>query len=167
MRGIVSLAAALALPASLPNGDPFPARDLIIFLTFFVIATTLVGQGLTLAPLIRKLHVGAGFTMDEEQQHIRTAITAAALNAVDSHLKQANAPAEWAEHLRREIADQVMLAAPGGIEPTPKDAMLRELRCVAIAAKRRELIRLWRENEISDEAMRHQEEILDYQEAQL
>jgi Na+/H+ antiporter len=48
MRGIVSLAAALALPAVLPNGEPFPARDLIIFLTFFVIATTLVGQGLTL-----------------------------------------------------------------------------------------------------------------------
>jgi CPA1 family monovalent cation:H+ antiporter len=167
MRGIVSLAAALALPTALPSGDPFPARDLIIFLTFFVIATTLVGQGLTLAPLIRKLKVGAGYTMDEEQEHIRTAITAAAVGAIDAHLAQANAPAEWAEHLRREIADQVTLAAPGGLQPTAKDAMLRELRCIAIAAKRRELIRLWRENEISDEVMRHHEEILDYQEAQL
>ena len=51
MRGIVSLAAALALPATLPNGEAFPARDLIILITFFVIAAPLVGQGLTLAPL--------------------------------------------------------------------------------------------------------------------
>ena len=45
--------------------------------------------------------------------------------------------------------------------------MLRQLRRVVIEAERKELIRLWRGNEISDEVMRHQEEILDYQEAQL
>jgi NhaP-type Na+/H+ or K+/H+ antiporter len=43
MRGIVSLPAALALPAVLPNGEPFPTRDFIIFITFFVIAATVVG----------------------------------------------------------------------------------------------------------------------------
>jgi len=53
MRGIVSLAAALALPVTLANGQPFPQRDLIIFLTFIVIAVTLVVQGLSLPPLIR------------------------------------------------------------------------------------------------------------------
>lgn len=167
MRGIVSLAAALALPATLPNGEAFPARDLIIFLTFFVIATTLVGQGLTLAPLIRKLKVGSDWSMLEEQRRVRSAMSSAAMSAIDTHLAQANAPSGWADALRAEIADRVALAAPEGLEHTSKDDLLLELRRIAIAAERKELIRLWRENEISDEVMRHQEEILDYQEAQL
>jgi monovalent cation/hydrogen antiporter len=55
MRGVVSLAAALALPEALDNGSRFPQRDLIIFLTFSVIVVTLVLQGVTLPPLIRAL----------------------------------------------------------------------------------------------------------------
>ncbi|MGZ3159744.1 MAG: Na+/H+ antiporter [Burkholderiaceae bacterium] len=167
MRGIVSLAAALALPATLPDGSPFPARDLIIFVTFFVIATTLVGQGLTLTPLIRKLKVGIDWSMGEEQQHVRTAMSAAAINAIDLHLAKAQVPSEWADQLRIEIANRVALTASEGLEQTPKDALLLQLRRAAIKAERKELIRLWRENEISDDVMRHQEEILDYQEAQL
>ena len=53
MRGVVSLAIALSIPETLPDGSPFPGADLIIFLTFCVILVTLVGQGLTLPPLIR------------------------------------------------------------------------------------------------------------------
>jgi len=167
MRGIVSLAAALALPAALPNGDPFPARDLIIFLTFFVIAATLVGQGLTLAPLIRRLKVGSDWSMADEQRQVRAAMSTAAIAAIDGHVAQAKAPPEWADRLRSEIAERVALSAPEGLQQTPRDQLLRQLRRIAIDAERRELIRLWRENEISDEVMRHQEEILDYQEAQL
>jgi hypothetical protein len=69
--------------------------------------------------------------------------------------------------LRAEIAERVASAAPEGVEPTPRERLLKELRRVAIDAERAELIRLWRENEIGDEVLRHQEEILDYQEAQL
>ncbi len=167
MRGIVSLAAALALPATLPDGQPFPARDLIIFLTFFVIAATLIGQGLTLTPLIRMLKVGSDWSMVEEQQLVRTAMSAAAVVAVNAHLARANAPREWGDLLRAEIAERLALAAPEGLEQTPRDKLLGELRRIAIEAERRELIRLWRENEIGDEVMRHQEELLDYQEAQL
>jgi Na+/H+ antiporter len=58
MRGVVSLAAALALPETQPDGQPFSGRSLIQFLTFAVIFTTLVGQGLTLPLLIRGLGVG-------------------------------------------------------------------------------------------------------------
>jgi monovalent cation/hydrogen antiporter len=167
MRGIVSLAAALALPAVLPNGDAFPARDLIIFLTYFVIATTLIGQGLTLTPLIRRLKVGSDWSMLEEQQHVRSAMSAAAVAAIDAHLAAAGAPREWAEQLRREVAEHVALTAPEGLQQTPQDELLKQLRRLVIKAERRELIRLWRENEISDDVMRHQEELLDYQEAQL
>ena len=167
MRGIVSLAAALALPTVLPGGEPFPARDLIIFLTFFVIATTLIGQGLTLTPLIRKLKVGVDWSVMEEQQLVRSAVGAAAIAAIDAHLAHAGAPLESADHLRAEIADRMTLTAPEGSKPAPKDALPLQLRRIAIKAEREELLRLWRENEISDEVMRHHEEILDYQEAQL
>jgi Na+/H+ antiporter len=57
MRGAVSLAAALALPLTTDAGAPFPERDLIIFLTFTVILSTLLLQGLTLPLLIRRLDV--------------------------------------------------------------------------------------------------------------
>src|SRR3954465_192501 len=79
MRGVISLAAALALPLTTESGAPFPARDLILFLTFCVILVTLVGQGLTLAPLIRRLGVHAdGAAAEEEEAEARTrAITAA------------------------------------------------------------------------------------------
>src|SRR3712207_922877 len=62
MRGAVSLAMALAVPLSTQTGDPFPGRDLILFLTFSVILATLVLQGLTLGPLISFLLslLGAG-----------------------------------------------------------------------------------------------------------
>ena len=61
MRGVVALAAAMSLPEKLANGDPFPQRNLIIFLTFSVILVTLVLQGLTLPALIRWLGL-AGFS---------------------------------------------------------------------------------------------------------
>ena len=55
VRGIVSLAAALAIPLTTESGQPFPDRDLILFLTFAVILVTLVGQGLMLPAVIRVL----------------------------------------------------------------------------------------------------------------
>lgn len=167
MRGIVSLAAALALPVTLPNGEAFPHRDLIIFLAFFVIAATLIGQGLSLPLLIRKLKVGSSWNIHSEQQRVRGAMSAAALSAIDRIMSAEGAPAEWADQLRGEIADRIRLAAPDGIEQTPRSELVLRLRQAAILAERKELIRLWQNNEISDEVMHHLEEILDYQGAHL
>jgi CPA1 family monovalent cation:H+ antiporter len=167
MRGIVSLAAALALPATLPDGSPFPHRDLVVFLTFFVIAATLIGQGLSLPALIRRLKVGSDWSMRAEQQRVRAAMSGAALAAIDEIIGREGAPAEWAERLRQEIAERIALAAPDGLEVTPRSELVARLRHAALLAERRELIRLWRDNEISDEVMHHLEEILDYQEAHL
>jgi CPA1 family monovalent cation:H+ antiporter len=63
MRGVVSLAAALALPFHTADGRPFPGRNLILFLSFAVIFATLVGQGLTLPLVIRLL----GASVPEEE----------------------------------------------------------------------------------------------------
>ena len=57
MRGVVSLAAALAIPVALPSGEPFPYRDLVILLAFGIVFVTLVGQGLTLPALIKALRL--------------------------------------------------------------------------------------------------------------
>ena len=59
MRGVVSSAAALALPVALPSGEPFPQRDLVILLVFGIVFVTLVGQGLTLPALIKVLRIRA------------------------------------------------------------------------------------------------------------
>lgn len=167
MRGIVSLAAALALPATLPGGGAFPHRDLIVFLTFFVIAVTLVGQGLTLPALIRRLKVGSDWSIEAESRHVRAAMSAAAIAAIDDLVAREGAPAAWADPLRAEIRERIILAAPQGLEPNPQAALAMRLRQAAIRAERAELIRLWRDNEISDEVMHHLEEILDYQEAHI
>jgi monovalent cation/hydrogen antiporter len=167
MRGIVSLAAALALPLTLPDGSPFPRRDLIVFLTFVVIVTTLVGQGLTLAPLIRWLKVGSTWSVTREQLRMRAAMSSAALAAIDQALAQEGVPQAWAEGLKAEIADRAALAASDASELTPRMELVHRLRHAALQAERRELIRLWRENQISDEVMHHLTELLDYEQAHL
>ncbi|WP_317162858.1 Na+/H+ antiporter [Sphingobacteruim zhuxiongii] len=68
MRGVVSLAAALAIPLTLPNGEAFPYRNLILFITFVVILLTLVVQGLTLPYLIDKTKLFVGLESDEERE---------------------------------------------------------------------------------------------------
>lgn len=83
LRGVVSLAAALALPLTVAGGAPFPERDLILFLTFCVILATLVGQGLLLPPLIRRLGVTADDSAEREEAEARRRAIEAALLRLD------------------------------------------------------------------------------------
>ena len=84
MRGAVSLAAALALPLETHAGAPLPERDLILFLTFAVILVTLVGQGLTLPYLIRRLGVqDDGAEEASEEMRARWIASRAALERID------------------------------------------------------------------------------------
>ena len=171
MRGIVSLAAALALPAVLADGTPFPYRDLIIFFTFVVIAATLVVQGLTLPALIRRLHVGTDWSEQEEQKNARGAMSKAAIAAIDALARQEKAAPDLAGRISAEFAEQAA-GSPNpdgtGASMAAQDAGLAQrLRHAALAAERQELIRLWRENQISDEVLHRFEEDLDYQQAHL
>ena len=84
MRGAVSLAAALALPLTTDAGAPLPGRELIQFITFALILVTVVGQGLTLPWLIRRLGVIEDGTEEErEEVRARLVIARAALDRVD------------------------------------------------------------------------------------
>ncbi len=90
MRGVVALAAAISLPEKMANGQPFPQRNMIIFLTFCVIFTTLVAQGLTLPPLIRALGLSVQ-EEDGEEKGARRKMMQAALERLQS-LRNSDAP---------------------------------------------------------------------------
>lgn len=79
LRGVVSLAAALALPLETERGLPFPYRNLLLFLSFAAILGTLVFQGLTLRPLIRLLRPPVDKSSEEEELHARIHTTEAVL----------------------------------------------------------------------------------------
>ena len=83
LRGAVSLAAALAIPLETDSGAPFPARDLIIFLTFCVILFTLVVQGLTLPWIIERLGLEDDGLEAEEDARARKRAAMAALERLD------------------------------------------------------------------------------------
>ncbi len=87
MRGVVSLAAALSIPVLMNDGTPFPHRNLILFITFIVILVTLVGQGLTLPWLIRKLNIDTDENNIAEQELLlRHRITEASLKHLQERL---------------------------------------------------------------------------------
>ncbi|HEY6967350.1 MAG TPA: Na+/H+ antiporter [Burkholderiales bacterium] len=162
MRGIVSLVAALALPEDIESGAAFPYRDLLIFLTFVVIAATLVLQGLTLTPLIRWLKLGSDPGPHEEHMRARVSLGRAALAAIDRIAARERMPGDLVARVREEFIDRIGAALPQGHQSS--FAFGRDLRLAAVRAERQELIRIWRAGEISDEVLHHLEEELDYEE---
>jgi CPA1 family monovalent cation:H+ antiporter len=172
MRGVVSLAAALSLPLTLPDGQAFPERSLIIFLTFVVILVTLVGQGLTLPLLIRGLGVADDGGGDHEEAHAREAAVAAARGRIEALAE------EWPQH--EELIAQLRVqyghraehlgdhhaAGPTG-EPEQELLDHRIIRRAVIDAEREAVIALRDRGAISDEAMRRVERDLDLEELRL
>src|SRR5215210_1697621 len=100
MRGVISLAAALALPLKTASGTPFPGRDLIIFLTFCVILATLVVQGLSLPALIRALNLEDDGTAEREEIKGRIKVAQAALDRIDELAREEWVREDTAERMR-------------------------------------------------------------------
>ena len=86
MRGVVTVATALALPAVTSAGASFPSRRTVVFVGLVSVLATLVVQGLTLAPLVRRLGVGSDVDVAQETRALRRRATAAALDALRDHL---------------------------------------------------------------------------------
>jgi Na+/H+ antiporter len=82
MRGVVTVATALALPMTVDDGAPFPARNEVVLVALLVVLVTLVGQGLTLAPLIRRLGVAAEGDVRADVRSLQQRVTEAALEQV-------------------------------------------------------------------------------------
>ena len=172
MRGVVALAAAMSLPEKLANGDPFPQRNLIIFLTFSVILVTLVLQGLTLPALIRSLGL-AGFSGPNcEEREARRIMAQTALDRLQQ--TQARDRPEYApiyDELRqhyqhrlallqnRENADQ---DPSSGFYGRSLNLTLELLRCEREAA-----LGLRAQGRINDEVLRVLEHEMDLRETEL
>jgi len=173
IRGAVSLAAALALPFALASGEPFPNRDLILFISFGVIFVTLVGLGLSLPMVIRWLGVtdaGQSEQIAEHQQEIeaRRAALDAALRSLDAMIEKRDLSDEVVNLLRarHEIRASQL---PASLDPATHDvsaagtALTREL----ISAERKFIHVMLREGKITDETRRRIERDLDLEEASL
>ena len=102
MRGVVTLALALAIPTEVEGGGPFPDRNLVVFLAFSVIVVTLVGQGLTLPLVIRRLGVGPTTTGPAgDGRRALARLSEVALDHLDALDPEADGvPAELVERLR-------------------------------------------------------------------
>jgi CPA1 family monovalent cation:H+ antiporter len=167
MRGIVSLAAALALPVALADGTPFPYRDLIVFFTFVIIAVTLVLQGLTLPALIRRLEVGVDWSYREERGNARNAMSKAAMAAIDALAHRESVAPDLAGRISAEFAEKNAAGDADAAVSEAQAEMARRLRHAAVDAERQELIRIWRDSQISDDVLHEFEEELDYRESHL
>jgi monovalent cation/hydrogen antiporter len=165
MRGIVSLAAALALPVTTASGSPFPFRDEIILVTFAVILATLVLQGLSLTPLIRRLELGEDRTLELEEARAREDAARAAIGRLDELASAPWARQEDVNRLRAVYTQRVRLASPielGADAATARaQAAFRRLRHETLSTERRALIALRDQGAISDEILHRLEQELD------
>lgn len=155
MRGVVSLAAALSIPVTLPDGAPFPGRDLVVFAVLCVIVATLVLQGLTLEPLIRRLGIRTDALSEQEERAARIELVRAALE----HLarRRADGLCSGVEIDRAEAAQRARLALLQGqsemrvqLEADRVLAGQRHAQLSLIEAQRAALLELRAREEIND-----------------
>jgi CPA1 family monovalent cation:H+ antiporter len=172
MRGVVSLAAALAVPLTLRNGSPFPARALILFLAFVVILATLVVQGLSLPLLIRWLRIQDDRSMEREERDARLKANQAALAKLNELAERDPAKAEALQRLRVEYEDHIRQLE--GAEPQSAGTPLRlfsseyeRLSYAALKVERMSIIKLRDADVISDEVLRRIQRDIDLAEARL
>lgn len=168
MRGVVSLAAALALPLTIENNIPFPNRDLIIFLTFSVIFSTLVIQGLTLRPLIKFLGVKPDDSEHRDDQEARLRIASSVIEQIEENYSLVG----------DEILNQIKTKYEIRIQRIRKDLNkgkldentileFLQIQQELLNTERRMVIDMKKEGKISAEVLRRIEYELDLEETRL
>jgi monovalent cation/hydrogen antiporter len=172
MRGVVSLAAAFALPLTLSDGNPFPGRNYILFLTFSVILATLVLQGLSLPLVIRKLGITDDGEADEEERRARLEANKAAIELIGKLRASAEFSPDTADRLRAEYderVEQLQLCAenPDDCRGEIATPQYQRLQREALRVERQTIIRLRNERVINDDALRRIQRDLDLAEARL
>jgi CPA1 family monovalent cation:H+ antiporter len=165
MRGIVTLAGALALPLTTAAGAPFPFRAEIILITFSVILATLVLQGLSLTPLIRALKLEEDRTLEQEEMRAREHAATAALARLDELGDDGWSVPEQIDRMRVHYGRRLQRFAQNGTideECTLEAAeAFRRLRHETLMAERVAVIGLRNDGAISDEVLHRLEHELD------
>jgi monovalent cation/hydrogen antiporter len=164
MRGIVTLAAALALPDG--GSDAFPHRDFILFTAFSVVLGTLVVQGMTVGPLMKLVGLRDDGSVDREVRLARAETARAALETVDGAAADHAVLREMIDFLRRKYQARLLRAEQGddALDPAEADGW-RDFGSVqrqAFADERRRLSDLRARGVIGDDAFHRVEEELDW-----
>lgn len=173
VRGVVSLAAALALPDALPGGKPFPSREIIVFATFAIILVTLVFQGLTFPWLVRKLDVRERANHEPLERKTRARLIRAALETVEQHPDTTHLGQSALATVKASLEEQLSsledpsVEALGWSDNHHKLIITRRMRIAAVQAQRRELMRLRTTAEIPDNLVHSLTRELDFEEARL
>jgi len=173
-RGVITLAAAFAIPVSTHAGHGFPDRDLLLFLAYLVVLVTLVGQGVTLGPLLRRLGLGANqVDLARLRNEARTAAGQAALGRLDQLAPEL--PDPLVSEMRRSLNTRLdrysrrlefLEENPDTLRPAGYEAAVRARRDL-IDAQHEELLR-WRDaGRLPDESLRVLQRELDHEERTL
>lgn len=156
MRGIVSLAAVLAIPHNLPGGEAFPNMNLLIYLTYCVIVTTLIAPAVTLSPLIRWLHLSNGDNKMHEEAVGRVRALEEVMRKIEEIKSRENIPDNVFQIFRSQI-DRKLKIVRTQLGDNPYSLLTndyfahKKLALAALQAERETLIWLRRKNEIHDE----------------
>lgn len=167
MRGIVSLAAALALPITFQGGEVFPNRDLIIFITFCVIFSTLVIQGLTLRPLVRLLGITA--VPGEAETTARLKIAFAAIEHIEENYSLSLSD-EVLGQIKKKYELRIQRIIKDNTQSTLTAEQIEEFLRVQhqlVALERKLIIEMRNTGKVDDEVLRRIEYELDLEETRL
>jgi len=173
MRGVVSLAAALSLPLTINGATPFPERNLILFLTFCVILSTLVLQGLSLPYLIRWLGIKPDGTAHKEELAVRMKIATAAITYIEENFSYGVVTDEVLAQIKTKYEIRISrLMKQNGVKAKPRIdeeqvIQFHSLQHELINIERSLVIELRKEGKISDEVLRRLEYELDLEEARV
>jgi monovalent cation/hydrogen antiporter len=174
MRGAVSLAAALALPLTLDSGAPFESRDLIIYLTVAVILVTLVGQGMTLPLVVRRLGLGKHEAWAPDEAVARLAAAQAALDRLEEiEGTEPGVPENVIERLREVYQARfarcvaALSGEDGGVRIEDPLKGYRRLRRELIESERRALLDMRGDGRLKQDLFRRIQGDLDLDEARL
>ncbi|HEX8039699.1 MAG TPA: Na+/H+ antiporter [Chryseosolibacter sp.] len=169
MRGVVSMAAALAIPFMIGTSTPFPNRDLIIFLTFCVIFSTLVLQGLTLRPLIKLLGIQSDGRAHDAELRARVAIASALIEFIEENYSLALTD-EGLNLIKTKYEIRIQRIRKGQTQMNVHETLVEKLHPIQqeLLNRERELVlKLRNEGAISEESLRKMEYELDLEESRL
>jgi len=176
MRGVVSLASALAIPLTLNTGEPFPHRNMILFITFIVILVTLVFQGLTLPLFLSWLKIeemDERIPEEEQIESIRLQLARECITYLDTKYSDEMERFETIARIKEQMERSIRATERKLIEQTQKDEvnsvrkLYREIMLELIAIRRTGLHKLKNSKEYDHEVMREMEDNLDLEEARL
>jgi monovalent cation/hydrogen antiporter len=169
MRGVVSLAAALALPLTMADNNPFPNRNMIIFLTFCVIFSTLIVQGLTLRPLIKWLGITADGREHKMEQEARLRIASSVIEHIEENYSLALS-ADTLNQIKNKYEIRIHRIRKDLRERKFNEEQIHEFQRIQqelLSLERKLILELRSTEVVSDEVLRKIEYELDLEETRL